>query len=83
MTSNTADDNNYLRPPRQAGGGRRQRVRASLFLFSTLLLSSSRCSYFPMISCFAKISNRWARAGPDRSDAGGDRNAIETGGGKW
>ena len=33
------------------------------FLFSVLLFSSSHCSYFPIISFFAKIINRqWSRS---------------------
>lgn len=51
------------------------------FLFSILLFPSSHCSYFPIISFFAKIINRRAGAGPDRTDAGGDRNAGRDGGG--
>ena len=46
------------------------------------LVSSSHCSYFPTISFFAKISNRRAGAGSDRTDADGDRNVSKTGGGK-
>ena len=46
------------------------------------LVSSSHCSYFPIISFFAKISNRRAGAGPGRTEAGGERNGSKTGGGK-
>ena len=70
---------NHSRLPREVGG---QQVRAPLFLFSTLLFSSSYCSYFPVISFFAKISNRLAEAGRNRADAGGGIDAGETGRGK-
>ena len=52
------------------------------FLLSILLFSFSHCYYFPIISLFAKIINWWAVAGPDRTSAGGNRNAGETGGSK-
>ena len=46
------------------------------------LVSSSHCSYFPIISFFAKITNRRDGAGPDRTDAAGKQNGSKTGGGK-
>ena len=46
------------------------------FLFSSPIFS--HCSNFPIISFFAKNSNRRARAGPDRTDTGGNKNAGET-----
>ena len=48
------------------------------FLFSIFLFSSFCCSYFPLSLFFAKIVNRQAGVGPDRIDAGGNRNASET-----
>ena len=52
-------------------------------LFSILLLSFSRCSYFWFISFFTKINNRWAWEGPDRTDAVGNRNAELDGEAHW
>ena len=72
-------------------GGRRQITRALLVrsggnghmfqysLFSSLLFSLFLFSDYLL---FSKISNRRAGAGPNRTDAGGKRNANKTGRGK-
>ena len=49
------------------------------FLFSVFLLSSSRCFYFPLFLFFAKIINRLAGVGPDRTDATRTKTLDETG----
>ena len=60
-----------LHLPREVRGAR---VHVPLFfvLYSPLLFSY--CSYFPIISFFAKINNRRAGVGPDRTNAVGNIN---------
>ena len=59
------------RLPREVRGAR---VHDPLFLVLYSPLFFSHCSYFLTISFFAKINNRRAGVGPDRTNAVGNIN---------
>ena len=72
-------DDVLFAPSSRSRGRKRVCVPLFLVLYSPrLLFSSSRCSYYPIISFFVMIDNRRFGVGPDRTDEVGDGNARKT-----
>ena len=61
-----------------SSGGQRGGSNGYVFGHFCLLFSSSflLAVFNVVVSFFAKITNRWAGAGPDRTDTDGDRNTV-------